>query len=143
MILYIMLNRTSVQTKRRIGVTFIVSIFLLLFLTAPVAADSHLENNEDALICGSGDAAESTQQVFQFILGIFMVFGFLFAILLWAGEQFENSIGGSGGEYEALGGLDGTEAVKKAFILPFIIYFFDLISEPLFGIDITCIVPTI
>lgn len=111
-------------------------------------ADNHNEggdtsdwNTEKNLICGDTDAANDTQVVFQYIIGIFMIMGFVFGILMFAAEQFENSIMGE--DTKILGDVKGKQALRKGVMLPIIVYFFEFISKPVFGLDISCVVPTL
>lgn len=130
--------------SRQAVITLLACVFLLFSLTTPVMAqdgDTSDWNTESSLICGDTDAANDTQVVFQYIIGIFMIMGFVFGILMYAASKFEDSVMGE--EHDILGDIDGNNALRKAVMLPIVVYFFDFISGPVFGLDISCIVPSL
>lgn len=134
-------------TGQKALVSLLAVAFLLFSMTAPVMAQDNGDgdtsdwNTDASLICGDTDAASDTQVVFQYIIAIFMIMGFVFGLLMFAAEQFENSVLGE--EYDILGDVQGKQAVQKGIMLPLLVYFFEFISEPVFGINISCIVPSL
>lgn len=131
-----MITLSSSRTKQRVFLLFVAVLAVSVLFTTPVAADGHDENK--GFIC---DGNEQVQTVFRYMVGLFMVFGFVFGILIWTAAKFETSV--LGGQFKVLGGLgdEGNEALKSAFLLPLAVYFFDLIDVMLFGIEIGCVVP--
>jgi len=126
-------NLSSLKQKTIYGI--IISALLLSLVISPVAA-----NSSDSIICQGDSASNNAEQIFQYIIGVFMALGFVLGMLFWAAEQFEKSIGGM--DVNLLGDIDGKESLRKAILLPLIVYFFDFISQPLFGINITCLIPS-
>lgn len=131
----------NTQTKRKTLFTIVACLILLTSLTGPALANSH--GSSTGLICGDGDAAGDAQQLFRFLLSIYMFFGFVFGLVYFAAGHTEDIITGYSPEWNPLGDIDGKDALVKAFTIPLLIYFFDFVSEPLFGLNISCIVPSL
>lgn len=121
----------------------VLSFFLLLLVltvigTGTVAADSHeeWEEPEGGIICGNSEGAETAQNILRSVIAIFMIFGLVFGILLFAASKFEETLAEG-----VLGGLDGMDSFFSAVKLMFLVFFVGLIAEPLFGIRVSCIIP--
>lgn len=121
----------------------IVSIFLFVLVltmvgTGTVAADSHdeWEEPEGGIICGDSAGAETAQNILRSVIAIFMIFGLVFGIMLYAASKFEETLADG-----VLGGLDGMDSFFSAVKLMFLVFFVGLIAEPLFGIRVSCIIP--
>lgn len=134
--------------KKATVLFLLITVSILIVSTPALAAEANgsettTDNGESdtiGFICeGENAGASGPQLIFQYVIGFFMMMGLLFGMVFWAAERVE--IAALGGSTEFLGGIDGKNAIKKGFMLPIIVYFFDFISEPLFGINISCIVP--
>lgn len=124
------------DSKRRVFSVLAVVFLVLTAMTGSVAAD------DGGIIC-SGNSEEKTaaEQIFTYVIGLFMIMGFALGVVMWSAERFEASIFGDA--VEVFGGVAGKEALKNAILIPIIVWFFDLIAEPAFGINISCIVPSL
>lgn len=88
------------------------------------------------IICGGGEGSEAAQLVIRFLFGVLAITGIVFAMIIYAAQKFGTIIGS-----DQFSDYDGVESFYKVIRMILVMYALSVVAVPLFGIDISCLMP--